>query len=472
MQFSRPLMLPLVLFVACGTTPLTAGAQQASAFDLTLHRTRGQAQMTAVDAVAEIDPRGLFSGDNCSYRVEVVISEPDGEAPVEDEWRRTVSCESVRQNPGTRLIDTFSFAVLPGEYEVEMTVHPSGQGEPRAASARLESLPADARLSDLYLAREVGWDAEGEAEWPLRKGGIGIAAEAIVDIPSSRPFLAYYMELYESGAARVDGTVTGAILRPGGATVTEFTLQTIDTLVSDRPVAGTVSLAGLPLGAYEFAVRVAFEGQPASERRQPFRLIREEAAAEALARQQPGELERYFAQLSDSVLNRLDAVVLWLPPEEGRDEYRSLSADAKRRFLTEYFSRNVIVTPAGKALASREALRTLVRRVNEADRLFGGPGENARPGWQTDRGRLYVRLGAPADRISRPFPSNDTRPYEIWYYSQGRGLVYLFSDESGFGQYRMLYSTDPTQPSTPDWRRRAGPEAVRELATYYGIRER
>jgi hypothetical protein len=79
--------------------------------------------------------------------------------------------------------------------------------------------------------------------------------------------------------------------------------------------------------------------------------------------------------------------------------------------------------------------------------------------------------GLPADRIRRPMPSNDTRPYEIWYYNIGAGYVYLFADESGFGHYRLIYSTDPQMVSLPDWARRVGPAAVSELSTYYGIRE-
>jgi hypothetical protein len=68
-------------------------------------------------------------------------------------------------------------------------------------------------------------------------------------------------------------------------------------------------------------------------------------------------------------------------------------------------------------------------------------------------------------------PANDTRPYEIWFYNIGSGYVYLFADESGFGHYRLLYTTDPSMVTLPDWARRVGPAAVSELSAYYGIRE-
>ena len=68
-------------------------------------------------------------------------------------------------------------------------------------------------------------------------------------------------------------------------------------------------------------------------------------------------------------------------------------------------------------------------------------------------------------------PANNSRPYEIWYYNIGAGYVYLFADESGFGHYRLLYSTDPTVATLPDWARRAGAAAVAELSNYYGVRD-
>jgi len=119
-----------------------------------------------------------------------------------------------------------------------------------------------------------------------------------------------------------------------------------------------------------------------------------------------------------------------------------------------------------------EALRLFLERSREVERNFAErTGDEARPTWQTDRGRVVMLRGLPADRIRRPMPANDTRPYEIWYYNIGSGYVYLFADESGFGHYRLLYSTDPTMVTLPDWARRAGPGAVSELSTYYGIRE-
>ncbi len=71
-------------------------------------------------------------------------------------------------------------------------------------------------------------------------------------------------------------------------------------------------------------------------------------------------------------------------------------------------------------------------RIEQANQLFG----NLRPGWETDRGEVYVRFGPPSDVERHPF-NMDTNPYEIWYYydSQRR---FVFVDEMGFGDYRLV----------------------------------
>ena len=163
-----------------------------------------------------------------------------------------------------------------------MTVTPGGGGAPRTARRTLRSLERDAPASDLYLAREVGWtDTTAAGGWAIRKGQLGIAAEAVLQIPSTRPFLGYYLELYEQGEVLTDGTVEARIRRPEGGRVAEFTLQRVETLDTDRPVAGTVSLAGLPPGRYELDVAVMFDGMPELVRSREFELVRRSAAETA-----------------------------------------------------------------------------------------------------------------------------------------------------------------------------------------------
>jgi GWxTD domain-containing protein len=79
-----------------------------------------------------------------------------------------------------------------------------------------------------------------------------------------------------------------------------------------------------------------------------------------------------------------------------------------------------------------EALDEHLRRVRYVMRNFS----TVQPGWRTDRGRIYIRHGAP-DRIERATDSRYQGEYEIWrYLSTGR--VYVFYDMFGLGDYRLV----------------------------------
>lgn len=442
--------------------------------ELSLFRTRGAAGLTAVDAVAEIDPAGLFGSDRCAYHVEVAVIDSAGEQIVRDRWRRTTDCEVFRADPEARIVDTFSFAVPSGRFGVEMIVTPGSGNEARSVRANVRGLEGGALASDLYLARQVGWiDTAGAAGWALRKGQLGIAVEAEVEVPTNRPFVAYYLELYRPDRPLVNGVVQGRIRRSDGHALAEFALQRIDTLEMDRPVAGTASLAGLPAGRYHMDVIVRFEGEPELVRSHRFTVIGVEAPLTARGDEDAGaaEIREYFERLSETELSRFDAVTLWIESEEGRRSLEALSPEGRRRFLTEFFRRSAFPLPDGGTATGADALRLFLERSRVVEREFAvRTGQATRPAWQTDRGRLVMLRGMPQDRIQRPMPGGDTRPYEIWYFNIGSGYVYLFADESGFGHYRMLYTTDPSMATLPDWARRVGPAAVSELNTYYGIR--
>jgi len=71
--------------------------------------------------------------------------------------------------------------------------------------------------------------------------------------------------------------------------------------------------------------------------------------------------------------------------------------------------------------------------------------------------------GAPNNKVVRTLPSGGEAPYELWQYTTAGGYVYAFSDEGRMGSYRLVFSTDPEQPTLPDWDRRLATEAVQEM---------
>ncbi len=79
-----------------------------------------------------------------------------------------------------------------------------------------------------------------------------------------------------------------------------------------------------------------------------------------------------------------------------------------------------------------ELMDEYYRRVNYANQRFS---TMAQEGWETDRGRIYIKFGEPDDIERHPFEIN-SRPYEIWRYYAVR-KVFLFVDRTGFGDYYL-----------------------------------
>jgi GWxTD domain-containing protein len=75
-------------------------------------------------------------------------------------------------------------------------------------------------------------------------------------------------------------------------------------------------------------------------------------------------------------------------------------------------------------------------RLEEADRLFSGEG---RPGWLTDRGRVFILLGPPDQRATYKggYLADSLRIVRdtiIWYY---RGIPLVFVDARGMGEFEL-----------------------------------
>lgn len=86
----------------------------------------------------------------------------------------------------------------------------------------------------------------------------------------------------------------------------------------------------------------------------------------------------------------------------------------------------------------RDAFFQRVRHATEAFRETGG-----RPGWNTDRGEVYIVLGRPDNAVERYVGDVDTSREpnaEEWVYTAvpGGRLNLLFYDRNGFGRYELV----------------------------------
>ncbi len=477
--------VPLLAALLCVMILPDAAVAQQAEIEAAVFRTRQPPNLTVVEGLLEFDP-SLDEG-SCAYELAIDVDDATGSTIHSERWRAGWECQKEEVSPTSarqvRVVETFRFAVVPGDYSVKLSVAPESQPDRvRSVELPLRGLPLGAVASDLILAREVGLaDSTGDRPWTLRRGQIGLAADPKVVADTARPTLAYYLEVYpqalEAAAAEpvMAGLVTAVIRSADGREMARLRLEQLEPTTESRALAGTISLAGLPPGEYGLEVRLGLEDTVISRSRD-FSMAWSAplVVKPVLAARTPAAVEgsdSYFWRLSDDELAELfDPVVVWLSSAKQRELYEGLAPDGRRRFLERFFDEYKLGGEDQSEEAALDVYLSRVRHVNEAFGERAGVGEQA--GWRTDRGRIYLLRGKPDETRRQAFPTDETPPFEIWYYQVGRGYLYVFVDETRFQHYRLVFSTDPSFPALPDWIDRAGPGTLEELERYYSIRPR
>jgi GWxTD domain-containing protein len=141
------------------------------------------------------------------------------------------------------------------------------------------------------------------------------------------------------------------------------------------------------------------------------------------------------ACLTSQALKNLDdksrdflSKVRYIVTKKERERFLVLPADERPGFVEEFWKKRD-PTPSTDV---NEFKDQYFRRIAEANHLFSEAGE---PGWLQDRGRVYILLGPPTNRIT--YPRGVTFydvPREFWYYGF---FMILFTDEAWNGNYKL-----------------------------------
>jgi GWxTD domain-containing protein len=120
--------------------------------------------------------------------------------------------------------------------------------------------------------------------------------------------------------------------------------------------------------------------------------------------------------------------VRYIITKQEQQRFLAIPASERTAFIEEFWKKRD-PTPETEANEFRDQY---YKRIAEANHLFT---EGAEPGWLQDRGRIYILLGPPTNRITYPrgITFYDV-PHEIWYYGF---FTILFTDEAWNGNYQL-----------------------------------
>ncbi len=355
------------------------------------------------------------------------------------------------------LLDVKRFAVENGEYQLEITfedIHDATNTDKFSAPVKVDFDAQKVHLSELQLLRNFRPDES--ADNPFVKNGFYLEPLPFNWYPPAATMMAFYAEVYNSdkaiGGDYMVRTVIEQEIGNGLTKLNSFGNQKKKPLGLDA-VLLQLDISQFETGNYRLTVEVRGKtGEVLTtqtlqfQRSNPFLHPRaDELTEEVLEKQFTQKLEEKDLRYS------LRAIAM----NVNNDEVEGLKtllqgADLKamRFFLFRYF---IGQDPNNPETAYRRYMAT----ARAADKQFySGFGF----GFESDRGRIYMKYGRPDDLITVE-DDPGAPPYEIWVFytlakTKQRNVKFLFHNPTlAAGDFQLLHSTARGELNNPRWER-------------------
>lgn len=434
-------------------------AQTALAADLELYRFWQPPNVVSVAGLLTIPLQGLrfvppmgAGRRAATYQVDLSFVDAAGTVLHQERWSQRVVVPGRSIPPGAQAVENLAVDLTPGRYEVRVVVTDSVSGERVELREPIENDGRRPLVSDLVVAHKVE-RAVADAETPkgsFRRGSMLIAPNLGGVFRIDEATLALYAEVYPP-AGQGDTAAVSVIVHSRTGPLRQQTAPARRRYPAEGGVeARQIPLQGLQPGEYAIGLRVDYPDTTITLER-PFTLHDPYA-----------DKPNPFGELDEFALDSVFKTMTYIATADETRLYEGLTLTGKRRFMQQFWDRrDPTPGPPNEFYDEYEA------RVRYANRDFFQRG-NPQPGWATARGRIYILKGPPGDRYAQPVVgiAGHRRPFEIWKYAGGRGDKYVFFDESGFGNFHLVFSTDPDEPTMPNWRSLFDQETLRLIDSF------
>jgi GWxTD domain-containing protein len=352
------------------------------------------------------------------------------------------------------LLDLKRFALSNGEYLLEVSVQdlnsPTNVDTYRAPIS--VQISQQVYLSDLQLLRSFKSD---DGEGPFTKNGFYLEPLPFSFYDKYASTLVFYAEMYHTSTK-----VTAPTYQ------VRYMVERVLGNVSDFIAAGhqkkkpsdidaalvQLDISKLESGNYNLIVELRGDKNEllatrklSFQRSNPFLKIETvEMTPELVGQEFVRELKK------ETLIYTLKALSPVVSKGSETDEIKNIlqsdNEESMRFFVFRYFAS---VDPNQPGIAWRKFYETAAA----ADKLFYS---GFRHGFETDRGRTYMKYGLPDDKI-RVEDDPNAPPYEIWVYfafpkTQQSNVKFLFYNPSLAGEdFRLLHSNARGELSNPRW---------------------
>jgi GWxTD domain-containing protein len=357
-----------------------------------------------------------------------------------------------------RIFDRLTLTLKPGIYKGILNIksrNQMGNMESKEGSFifdRIE-IPAPAKnlsISDLqfaYLIKNIG-DSQ-EVDFPrLCKNGREIIPNPMGLYSENDSIIYVYSEIYN---LRIDGSEKGSfvinykIFQGQDALVRDYGETQIPKAGETSVISSSLNISDLPPGRYALNM-LAFDSVVGETARASAGFIVVPATFATVPTYSFGERINPLDTVAPDIILSLAKYLL---PERDLSLYKSLNDSGKIKFATQFF-KDKDPTPG---TANNEYFSDVLNRFNLSNREFSSL-PNRNDGWRSDRGRVLIQYGMWDDRYEETAPAYG-QPWERWYYrSVQGGVLFIFVDEDGTGDKRLVHSTADGEVFSSQWDQR------------------
>ncbi len=354
-----------------------------------------------------------------------------------------------------QFMNQFTFSVKPGNYilrAVLRDVNSDRWGEFQMDIHAPEYAGDSLLLSDVQLGIRISRSQEKNE---FTKNSFMVIPNPTLTYSVNLPVLYYYLEGYnmEYDSLNPGVYVTHCWITDNkGDTVRNYPAKTHTKPGRDVVIVGGYNIVTLHTGVYLFHVQVQDrernESQEVSRRftfLKPGETLPADTSHKVVFQSTPSaNLNRVFQHMSEQELDSEFESAKFIATDKEKQIYKTLNLQGKRDFLEEFWKKRDTDTTT----PVNEFRQEYLERVRYADQYFGRPKTR---GCLTDRGRVLLTYGRPSE-IERHYMDIDAKPYEIWYYNELEGgVIFVFGDLTGFGDFQLIHSTHSKELYQPNW---------------------
>lgn len=380
----------------------------------------------------------------------------NGDTIVDNQWRVKHEVDtSITTNQV--LVGTLGFVIPAGTYDCVFTasdLHKSEMFKEIKEQVKIKPyLHQGLSISDVQLASKMIQGSENTSSI-FYKNSYEVLPIPNLVFGKSQPVAFFYVEIYnlKSPFIKSDSIKMNTMLYNSRGKLIKEKYRHLSRNSDTRVEVGSQILSSYPTDSYTFVITLidSVSNSGISTVKKFFVYNPDIVVVDTFETSTTSVLSSTFGSMSEEELDDLFEKSRYIATKAEIDKYARLSnVEGKREFMFEFWK--VKEETFGAAQGNNEFYRIYLQRINLCNQRYTTMGKQ---GWKTDRGRVYLLYGEPTE-IERYPNQLETRPYEIWQYTEIEGGVFfVFADLTGFSDYMLVHSTKRGELRDDNWQRR------------------